>query len=161
MAIAAQLPDDAVLVGLTSIYWRESWRYGERAFRYCQHDVGHAIGSVAVSAAGLVWEAKLLESVIDSDLAALLGVDVQEGMEAEHADCLLAVSSSRASLTLDEQRAFTIPAAVRDELRGAGWLGAPNVSVTIIMRGQSSTTCRWPREDRAPGRDVLVPQRPR
>ena len=30
-------------VGLTSITWREAWKYGERAFRYCQHDVGHAL----------------------------------------------------------------------------------------------------------------------
>ncbi|HWP32680.1 MAG TPA: SagB/ThcOx family dehydrogenase, partial [Solirubrobacterales bacterium] len=53
--IAAQLPAHAVLVGLTSIHWRESWKYGERAFRYCHHDAGHAIGSFAVSAAGLGW----------------------------------------------------------------------------------------------------------
>jgi SagB-type dehydrogenase family enzyme len=62
LKIAAQLPESAVLVGLTSIHWRESWKYGERAFRYCHHDAGHAIGSVAVSAAGLGWETRLLES---------------------------------------------------------------------------------------------------
>ena len=65
LKIAAQLPAPAVLVGLTSIYWREAWKYGERAFRYCHHDVGHAIGSVTVSAAGLGWETRLLESVTD------------------------------------------------------------------------------------------------
>jgi hypothetical protein len=26
-------------VALTSIPWRESWQCGERAFRYCQHDM--------------------------------------------------------------------------------------------------------------------------
>ena len=39
--------DDAWLVALTSIHWREAWKYGERAFRYCQHDLGHAIAAVA------------------------------------------------------------------------------------------------------------------
>ncbi len=34
-------------VGLTSIIWREAWKYGERAFRYCQHDVGHALGGAS------------------------------------------------------------------------------------------------------------------
>ena len=29
-------------MALTSITWREAWKYGERAFRYCNHDVGHA-----------------------------------------------------------------------------------------------------------------------
>jgi SagB-type dehydrogenase family enzyme len=126
LKLAAQLPQGAVLVGMTSIYWRESWKYGERAFRYCQHDVGHAIGSVAVSAAGLGWEATLLESVTDDDLAVLLGVHVQHGIEAEHADCLLAVFASGIGFTVDEQRAFTIPSTVRAELRGAAWLGVPN-----------------------------------
>ena len=30
-------PAEGFLVGLTSIHWREAWKYGERAFRYCQH----------------------------------------------------------------------------------------------------------------------------
>ncbi len=126
LKIAAQLPEDAVLVGLTSIHWRESWKYGERAFRYCHHDAGHAIGSFAVSAAGLGWEAKLLESVTDRDLAVLVGVHVQTGIEAEHADCLLAVFPPGGGFTIDEQRVFTIPSTVRDELRGARWSGVPN-----------------------------------
>ena len=75
---------------------------------------------------GLGWEAKLLESVTDGDLAALLGVHVQIGVEAEHADCLLAVFSQGAAFTIDEQRVFTIPSTVRDELRGARWSGVPN-----------------------------------
>src|SRR5438105_6983118 len=33
-------PPQAFLVGLSSIHWREAWKYGERAFRYCQHDAG-------------------------------------------------------------------------------------------------------------------------
>jgi SagB-type dehydrogenase family enzyme len=126
LKIAAQLPEGAVLVGLTSIYWRESWKYGERAFRYCHHDAGHAIGSVAVSAAGLGWEAKLLESVTDGDVAVLVGVHVQTGIEAEHADCLLAVFPSGAGFTIAKQREFAIPGTVLDELRGASWLGVPN-----------------------------------
>jgi SagB-type dehydrogenase family enzyme len=126
LEIAARLPEGAVLVGLTSIYWRESWKYGERAFRYCHHDAGHAIGCVAVSAAGLGWEAKLLESVTDGDLALLLGLRPQTGVEAEHADGLLAVFPQGAAFTMDAQRGFTIPATVGDELRGARWSGVPN-----------------------------------
>ncbi len=44
-AIGQNLPPSFVLVALASIYWRESWKYGERAFRYCHHDVGHAIAA--------------------------------------------------------------------------------------------------------------------
>jgi nitroreductase len=124
--ISAQLPGGSVLVGLTSIHWREAWKYGERAFRYCHHDVGHAIGSIAVSAAGLGWEAKLLESVTDRDLSALLGVHLQSGVEAEHADCILALAPQGSGLNTDRQMAFTLPDAVLRELRGARWSGLPN-----------------------------------
>lgn len=126
LKIAAQIPEGGVLVGLTSIYWRESWKYGERAFRYCHHDAGHAIGSVAVSAAGLGWEATLLEGVPDGDVTALLGVHLQTGFEAEHADCLIAVYPQGAGFVLEDHRAFTIPATVRDQLLAARWAGVPN-----------------------------------
>ena len=43
MARRLRRPADVLLVALTSIHWREAWKYGERAFRYCQHDLGHAI----------------------------------------------------------------------------------------------------------------------
>ena len=62
-----------------------------RAFRYCNHDVGHAIACVSVAAAALGWEARLLESLVDSELATLLGTHSQTGAETEHVDCLLAV----------------------------------------------------------------------
>src|SRR5207249_547343 len=35
------LSHNCLLVGLSSIVWREAWKYGERAYRYCHHDVGH------------------------------------------------------------------------------------------------------------------------
>lgn len=35
---------------LTSIAWREAWKYGERAYRYCLHDIGHAWQALALAA---------------------------------------------------------------------------------------------------------------
>lgn len=82
---------DAAYVGLTSIYWRESWKYGERAFRYCHHDVGHAIAAIAIAAALLGWRARLVGCFDDDALARLMGVETQIGIEAEHPDCLIAL----------------------------------------------------------------------
>jgi SagB-type dehydrogenase family enzyme len=81
----------AVLIGLTSIHWREAWKYGERAFRYCQHDVGHAVGAISYSAALLGWRVRPVPEVGDWLLGGLLGVASQEGAEAEHPDLLLAL----------------------------------------------------------------------
>jgi SagB-type dehydrogenase family enzyme len=107
-------PRDAFLVGFSSVNWRETWKYGERAFRYCQHDVGHAIGAVRIAAQMLGWRMLLLDGASDDSVAALLGIDRAqdfEGAEREHPDALAVVwpvaSSSDAaprvhfSLTVD------------------------------------------------------------
>jgi SagB-type dehydrogenase family enzyme len=80
-----------LMIGLTSIHWREAWKYGERAYRYCQHDAGHAIAAVSMACAVLGWEVRLLETICDRDLARLLAVDGQLGDEAEHPDILLGI----------------------------------------------------------------------
>src|SRR5690606_20057191 len=50
-------PAGGVLVGLSAIHWREAWKYGARAYRYCQHDAGHAMAAVRYAAAALGWRA--------------------------------------------------------------------------------------------------------
>ena len=87
--LPVRIPQPALLVGLTTIYWRESWKYGERAFRYCQHDLGHAIGAVALALALLGWNTRMVESLTDPDLGRWLGLEDQTSAEAERPGCLL------------------------------------------------------------------------
>jgi len=82
---------EGTLVGLSSIHWRESWKYGERAYRYCQHDIGHAIAALAYAAAALGWHVRMLPAFDDSSTAALLGLPEPAGPEPEHPDLLLFV----------------------------------------------------------------------
>jgi len=65
-------------VGLTSIVWREAWKYGERAFRYCQHDVGHALAALRFAAAALGWRVQLMPEWDDAHLDRLLGLNRTE-----------------------------------------------------------------------------------
>jgi SagB-type dehydrogenase family enzyme len=90
-AVGAQ----AFLVALTSIHWREAWKYGERAFRYCQHDVGHAIAALELSARIQGWRARLLPSWSHRAVAALTGTDRSADFveaEREEPGCLLAMT---------------------------------------------------------------------
>jgi SagB-type dehydrogenase family enzyme len=88
---------DGVMIGIASIYWREAWKYGMRAFRYCQHDSGHAIAAVSYAAAALGWETRLLDSVGDAHIDALLGLGEGIGdAEREQPDCLLWVGPGTA-----------------------------------------------------------------
>jgi len=93
-ALMHEFPVHTLLVGLSSIHWREAWKYGERAFRYCQHDVGHAIGTLRIAAAALGWSATLLHGLADQTIEDLLGLNREEdftGAEREHPDAVLAV----------------------------------------------------------------------
>jgi SagB-type dehydrogenase family enzyme len=67
--------DSGLFIGLSSVHWREAWKYGERAFRYCQHDIGHALGALRYAAAVLGWTVEVLWEVGDADIAGLLGLD--------------------------------------------------------------------------------------
>ena len=93
-ALMKNFPPHAFLVGLSSIHWREAWKYGERAYRYCQHDAGHAIGTLRIAAAALGWRMMLLEGLSDETIEWVLGLNRAmdfEGAEREHPDMLAAV----------------------------------------------------------------------
>jgi len=92
--LLAAFPPDAFLFGLTSVHWREAWKYGERAFRYCNHDVGHAIGSARIAAATLGWQMALLDGADQNQVARLLGTHRTDDfgeVEPEHPDCLAVI----------------------------------------------------------------------
>ena len=84
------------LVGLTSILWRESWKYGERAFRYCNHDIGHALACLSYSAALLGWRVVYLGGVADTELESLFGLSMPHANahEKEHPELLCFVDTT-------------------------------------------------------------------
>ena len=120
-ALCARLPTDAFFVGLTSIHWREAWKYGQRAYRYCQHDAGHAIGAISIAAAGLGWQTTILDDLGTDELALLLGTSRDHEAEREEPDLLIAVVPSGADtnetgLPEEPVRAFEL----------LDWRGTPN-----------------------------------
>ncbi len=119
--LTADLPASSLLLGLTSIHWREAWKYGERAFRYCQLDVGHAIAAIALAAAGLGWQATLLDGLGTEQLAQLLGVRDPQGAEPEHPDCLLAVTPQGV-----ESAGYVLPDRAVAAFANLPWTGQPN-----------------------------------
>jgi SagB-type dehydrogenase family enzyme len=76
-------PAGAFLVGLSSVAWREAWKYGERAFRYCLHDTGHALAALSIAAAMMGWRLRVLSGWATDDVAALLGLDRAGDLHAD------------------------------------------------------------------------------
>ncbi len=128
--LLAPFPPGAVLFGLTSVHWREAWKYGERAFRYCNHDVGHAIGSARIAAATLGWKMVLLDGVAQNTIAMLLGThrtDDFQDVEPEHPDCLAVMWPFRDVKHEDatDIPLFLDPAVVKN-LAECAWHGKAN-----------------------------------
>ena len=90
---------EGFLVSLSSIFWRESWKYGERAFRYCNHDVGHAAACLSFSANLLGWKVSYLNEVLDDQISVLMGLDAIEcdKLEKEEVDLLCYIHTGTTS----------------------------------------------------------------
>ncbi len=63
---------------LSSIVWREAWKYGERAYRYCLHDIGHAWQALALSARALGCETFARGRFPDDEVARIWGLHQDE-----------------------------------------------------------------------------------
>jgi SagB-type dehydrogenase family enzyme len=87
-------PPETFFAALSSIHWREAWKYGERAYRYCQHDAGHALAALSLAAALQGWQMQPMDQLSDRDVSSLLGLDRAQDInhaEPEHPDLLIAV----------------------------------------------------------------------
>jgi len=63
---------------LTSIAWREAWKYRARAYRYCLHDIGHAWQALTLAACAFGCESFAIGSFPDDELAQLCRVNEDE-----------------------------------------------------------------------------------
>lgn len=106
-------------IGLTSIIWREAWKYGERAFRYGQLDSGHALAALSYAAELLGWSLAEQRQPGAAAIASLLGVDRDEDFPASRYD------NGREEVEL---------------LLALGPLPEPAAGATVLAR---SATARW------------------
>jgi SagB-type dehydrogenase family enzyme len=140
VAAAGGRAPEQLLVGFSSIFWREAWKYGERAFRYCQHDMGHAIAALRMSAARLGWHVRLLAEWSDEEIAGLLGLDRGADFadaEREMPECLLLVTcggdgddgdAANAAIQHGERRNADFDDRTRllESVRASAWRGRAN-----------------------------------
>ena len=70
--------DAPIVFVLTSIAWREAWKYGERAYRYCLHDMGHAWQALALAARAIGCDAFAIGHFPDDEVAQFLRLNEDE-----------------------------------------------------------------------------------
>jgi SagB-type dehydrogenase family enzyme len=163
---------DVLLVALTSIHWREAWKYGERAFRYCQHDLGHAGAAVSIAAGLVGWRTALLPAWSHRAVAAATGIDRDQDFidaEREEPGCIMAVTTGAPIECSDEAVGQLVDAVSRGQWSGrASQLSEDHVTWSFIDEvaratedpGRSSVGAALPAaHDQHPHRDRQIDAR--
>jgi SagB-type dehydrogenase family enzyme len=70
--------DEPIVFILTSIAWREEWKYRDRAYRYCLHDIGHAWQALALAAEAMGCDSKAVVDFPDDEIARALHLHEDE-----------------------------------------------------------------------------------
>lgn len=88
---------EGFLLALSSVIVRESFKYGERAFRYCNHDVGHAIAALGIAASLHGWHIQWLNTISSERMQKLLCFTETDWyhLEDEEPDILLFISTKK------------------------------------------------------------------
>ena len=96
------LPNESFIVVLSSVIYREMWKYGERCYRYCGLDFGHAYRALEVAAKLHGWQVKPLR-LSEEQCEHLIGIDQKDRFdprELESAD--IACIVGRGDVDFDE-----------------------------------------------------------
>jgi SagB-type dehydrogenase family enzyme len=134
----SSVAEPSLIVGLTSIFWREAWKYRDRAYRYCCHDLGHAMMSLLLAARAAGLPGGVIAHFSDLRLTRALGLN-----ESDEAPMAFLVFPSRDK----EKRFVASPPGV--------FLGTPNelskeeVPYELLL-GMHRSTILSERVDRLP-----------
>ncbi len=153
--LASHFGGAGFLVALTSIFWRESWKYGERAYRYCMLDIGHGLAALAMAAGLFGWQMTYLPGVSDRELGRLLGFDRLDWPpnEAEEPQLLGWVSLDGASTSTDSIAPGWLERISRQEFLGrpnrlsgqhVSWKAIESAAMASAKKNAIELEPRWP-----------------
>jgi SagB-type dehydrogenase family enzyme len=146
LAEALKIPESAnstLIVGLTSIFWREAWKYRDRAYRYCCHDMGHALMSILIAARALGVRGRVVAHFCDAALTDVLGlagadempmaflVFPSEGNENSAAEAVLATEPF--SGIPNELSADEVPYPLIRDIHSATTLGESAAPLRMVL----------------------------
>ncbi len=82
-AMRPSIEQARAVVIMTSIFWRSTWKYRARGYRYCFWDTGTIAANLLAAAATEDLSAEVITAFVDSELEKLLGIDGErEGVTA-------------------------------------------------------------------------------
>jgi SagB-type dehydrogenase family enzyme len=126
-------PPSATLV-FSSVFWRSSWKYRSRGYRYCFWDNGTMVANLMAAASALGLSAKLLLGFVDGQVDQLIGIDGDH----EASICLVPVGRDHRDLDLP------VPVELGPILGQSGSALPDEVDYPDIRRTHASTRLASP-----------------
>ena len=87
---ASDIASAPLTVVFTTVFWRSSWKYRTRGYRYCFWDNGTVAANLLAGAASAGLQANVKNAFVDADVDNLLGID---GV-GEASTCLVSLRST-------------------------------------------------------------------
>jgi SagB-type dehydrogenase family enzyme len=118
---------------LTTIAWREAWKYRDRAYRYCLHDIGHAWQSLALAAQAMGCESFAVGNFADDSVSEICRLNDDEWP-------MLIIALHGPSIPVES----THSVEPLDSIGVANVLSAEFISYPLIEKIQSATKIQSP-----------------
>ncbi len=116
-ALELEVETAPLILALTSVLWREAWKYRDRAYRYCCHDLGHALMSLLLAAQVLGLHGGVVAHFSDLRLARTLGLAPSD--ESDEAPLAFLVFGNMAGPRPSSLKAAQLAPSIPNELSEA------------------------------------------
>jgi SagB-type dehydrogenase family enzyme len=154
-----QFSTSGFILALTTIFWRESWKYGERALRYCNLDVGHALAAITLSARINRWDVRPMGHVGDEQTGSVLGFNQVEWPSVEEEVPELMCWVSREPLPAGDS--LSLSHELVENLASLNFAGKPNALCSQPVKWSIITeTARAAQTPSGGGEDIQLPNLP-
>jgi SagB-type dehydrogenase family enzyme len=125
-ASGLEMPGPETFLVLTSTFWRNAWRYGERAYRHAFWDAGTITANLLELAAAGGHAPRLYASFLDDAVNQLLGLDARK-------------EAAVAILTLGSNAAYAEPPTLSNVAPAVEPLSEAEIEYPLIWRTHAAT----------------------
>ena len=131
-----------VTIILTTVFWRSSWKYRARAYRYCLWDNGTVAANLLATATAAGLPAQIVNAYLDSPIHNLLDLD---GV-AEAATCLIPVGIDPNPVSIPAQSEPLPPIGGTSIISAPGEIDYPEIrqihAATLLDNPSELAACR-------------------
>ena len=122
----SQIASAPLTIVFTTVFWRSSWKYRTRGYRYCFWDNGTVAANLLAGASGSGLPAQVINAFVDSQVDALLGIDGK----GEATTCLIPVGTGPSESTREGGLLELSPVSGSSVITAPGEIDYPDIRVT-------------------------------